>query len=97
MKATAVTLEVMVTLAEAALLLSVVESAVRDTALPAGTPFGAVKVVEAPPAVCAGENEPQLGALLHIGTQSTPALAASSLTVAATVAFPPTETDDAGA
>src|SRR5580692_7526088 len=88
----------MVTLAEAALLLSVVDSAVRDTVLPAGTPFGAVKVVGAPLAVCAGENEPQgaRAALLQIGTQSTPALATSSLTVAATIVVMPKDRGEGG-
>ena len=43
-------------------------------------------MVVAPLAVCFGEKLPQLGALPHVTTQSTPALAGSLVTVAATIA-----------
>jgi hypothetical protein len=79
-----VTVDVMVTVAAKALLRSVVESAVIDMVLCAGTANGAVYVVVPPLAVCAGEKEPQLGALAQVATQSTPAFATSLLTIAET-------------
>lgn len=51
--------------------------------------MGAVNVVVAPLAVCAGENEPQAGALPQVAIQSTPAFATSLFTVADTVTLPP--------
>lgn len=66
------------------------------TVLPAGTSGGAVKVVLFPLAVCAGEKEPQLGALPQIATQSTPAFATSLRTVAETMALAPTLRDEGG-
>src|ERR1700730_12240757 len=56
----------------------------------AGTAVGAVKIVVPPLVVCAGEKEPQRGALPHVTTQSTPALAGSLLTVADTGTALPT-------
>jgi hypothetical protein len=94
---TPVTVEMMVTLAEKALLRSVVERAVTATVFFAGTERGAVKTVVAPLAVCDGEKDPQLGALLHIATQSTPALATSLDTVAETCALLPTSKEEGGA
>jgi hypothetical protein len=63
----------------------------------AGTAKGAVKIVLAPLAVCGGENDPQLGALPQLATQSTPALAISLLTVAESCAVPPTVKEAGGA
>src|SRR5215831_18788446 len=56
-----------------------------------------MKVVGAPLAVCAGENEPQVGALAHSANQSTPAFAGSPLTVAETWAVPTTFKEAGGA
>ena len=83
-----VTVDVIITVDAKALLRSVVERAVTATVLPDGTPMGAVNVVVAPLAVCEGENEPHLGALPHIATQSTPAFATSLFTRAETDAVP---------
>ena len=91
MNVTPVTVEKTVTFAENVLLWSVDDMAVTDTVCPEGTPAGAVKVEFAPLAVCAGEKDPQLGALPQIATQSTPALATSLLTVAETIAIPLTD------
>lgn len=55
-----------------------------------------MKVVLFPLAVCAGEKEPQLGALPQIATQSTPAFATSLRTVADTGTLPPTLRDEGG-
>jgi hypothetical protein len=66
----------------------VLERAVSDTVLCAGTAWGAVYVVIPPLAVCAGEKEPQLGGLPQIATQSTPALAMSFVTEAERVVVP---------
>ena len=79
-----VTVDVIVTVAANALLWSVVERAVTATVLPDGTPLVGVNVAADPLAVCAGEKDPQLGALAHIATQSTPAFATSLLTAAET-------------
>jgi hypothetical protein len=70
---------------------------VTVTVLCAGTPRGAVKVVAAPLGVWEGEKEPHWGALPHIATQSTPALAVSLLTVAETGAELPTVSEEGGA
>ena len=94
---TPLTVEVMVTLEAALLLRSVADVAVTDTVLPEGTPIGAVNIVEAPLAVCGGVNVPQMGALPHIATQSTPAFATSLLTVAETLLVLPTAIDEGGA
>jgi hypothetical protein len=94
---TPLTVEVMVTLEAALLLRSVADIAVTDTVLPDGTPMGAVNVVEAPLAVCEGVNVPQTGALPHIATQSTPALATSLFTEAETLLVLPTAIDEGGA
>ena len=67
-----------------------------DTVLCAGTAKGAVYVVVPPLAVCEGEKEPQLGGLLQIATQSTPALAMSLFTEAETVVVPPTNKEAGG-
>jgi hypothetical protein len=67
-----------------------VDKAVTVTVLPLGRISGAVKMVVAPLAVWGGEKDPQLGALPHIATQSTPAFATSFETVADTMAVPPT-------
>jgi hypothetical protein len=56
-----------------------------------------MKVVAAPLAVCAGENEPQVGALAHCANQSTPAFAGSPLTVAETCAVLTTFNEVGGA
>ena len=69
---TPVMVEVMVTVAEKLLLRSVVERALMLTVLREGTARGATNTVVPPLAVCAGENEPQLGALAQVTTQSTP-------------------------
>jgi hypothetical protein len=82
-----VTVETIVTANAEDLLWSVVERAVTATVFCAGTPAGAVKVVTAPLAVCAGEKDPQPDVLLpQRAIQSTPALAGSFATVAATCA-----------
>jgi len=94
---TPLTVEVMVTLEAALLLRSVADIAVTDTVLPDGTPIGALNVVEAPLAVCGGVNVPQMGALPHIATQSTPAFARSLLTEAETLLVLPTAIDEGGA
>jgi hypothetical protein len=60
----------------------VVDVAVMVTVPPVGIALGAVNVVEAPLAVCAGENEPQAPTLPQLTVQSTPAFAGSLLTVA---------------
>jgi hypothetical protein len=73
---------VTVTVSVALLLVSVEDVAVMVTVLLAGTEAGAVKVVVAPLAVCVGEKEPQAPALPQVTVQSTPAFAASLLTVA---------------
>lgn len=73
-----------------------VDNAVTATVLPAGTSMGAVNVVGTPLAVWEGEKEPQLGALLHIAAQSTPAFARSLLTVADTDAVSPTDNEEGG-
>ena len=62
-----------------------------------GTARGAVNRVVAPLAVCTGEKDPQLGALPQLATQSTPALAASLLTVAESWALLPTTIEVGGA
>ena len=61
---------------------SAVEVAVMVTVLPEGGALGAVYVVGAPLAVCAGEKVPQAPGLPHETVQSTPALEKSLLTVA---------------
>src|SRR5215471_16115439 len=61
---------------------SAVEVAVMVTVLPEGGALGAVYVVGAPLAVCAGENVPQAPGLPQETVQSTPALEKSLLTVA---------------
>jgi len=76
------TLAVMVTVSAAVLVGSVVEAAVIVTVLPDGTETGAVNVVVAPLAVCAGEKFPHAPGLPQVTVQSTPASAASLLTVA---------------
>jgi hypothetical protein len=73
---------VTVTVSEALLVVSVVEVAVMVTVLLAGTAVGAVKVAVTPLAVCVGVKEPQAPALAQVTVQSTPAFAASLLTVA---------------
>lgn len=83
------TVDVMVTVAENVLLRSVVDIAVTETVFPLGTERGAVNVLLPPLAVCAGEKDPQVGALPQRAAQFTPALAISLLTVADTVAVPP--------
>jgi hypothetical protein len=93
---TPLTVEVMVTLEAALLLRSVADVAVTDTVFPDGTPIGAVNVVGAPLAVWGGVNVPQMGALPHIATQSTPAFATSLLTVAETLLVLPTVIDEGG-
>jgi hypothetical protein len=82
--------EVIVTDEEPDLLRLVEDKAVTFTEFPEGTSKGAVNVELAPLAVCVGLNVPQFGALPHIATQSTPAFAGSLLTLAETVAVPPT-------
>ena len=67
---------------------SVVEVAVMVTAPPAGTELGAVNTVGAPLAVCVAEKLPQDAAPPHVTVQSTPALAASLVTVATKGALP---------
>ena len=62
---------------------SAVDVAVIVTRPPTGTALGALKVVEAPLAVCVGDKEPQAPGLPHVTAQSTPAFAESLLTVAA--------------
>lgn len=94
---TAVTVEMMVTLLEKALLWSVAERAVTATVVFAGTASGAVKTVEPPLAVWDGEKDPQLGALPQIATQSTPASARSLTTIAETGALLPTSIEEGGA
>jgi len=74
----------------AALLWSVLDSAVIAMVVWAGTAVGAVKVVAAPLAVCAGKKLPQFGWLPQVAIQSTPALAGSFVTVADTCAWVPT-------
>ncbi len=64
----------------------VVEAAVTVTLPPVGGVAGAVNVVDAPLAVCAGLNDPQLPAGAQL--QSTPALAVSFVTVAEMLAVP---------
>jgi len=81
-----VTVERTVTENAETLLWSVVERAVTAMVFCAGTAGGAVKVVAAPLAVCAGEKFPQFAALPHVAIQSTPALAGSFATVAETCA-----------
>lgn len=81
-----VTVERIVTENAAALLWSVAERAVTAMVLCAGTAGGAQKVVLAPLSVCAGVKCPQSVALPQVAIQSTPALAASLLTVADTCA-----------
>jgi len=82
-----VTLETTVTENAAALLWSVVESAVTAMVLWGGTPAGARNVVAAPLAVWAGLKLPHFAVTLpQVATQSTPALAGSLLTVAETCA-----------
>jgi hypothetical protein len=75
----------------------VVESAVTTVVACFGILVGAVKVVVPPLAVCAGEKEPQSGALPHVATQSTPAPAGSLLTVAETGTAPPVTIERGGA
>jgi hypothetical protein len=66
----------------------VVDSAVTSVVPCVGTSGGAVKIVVAPLAVCAGENVPQelvkVEGRAQVATQSTPAFAGSLLTVAET-------------
>ncbi len=76
------TLAVMVTVSSAVLVGSVVEAAVIVTVLPAGTEAGAVNVVAAPLAVCAGEKVPHAPGPPQLTVQSTPASAVSLATVA---------------
>ena len=73
------------------------ESAVTATVLFKGTPEGAVNIVVPPLVVCAGEKDPQMGALPQVAIQSTPAIAMSSLTVAETGAEAPTTMEAGGA
>src|SRR5271169_2252377 len=61
---------------------SVADVAVILTVLPVGAALGAVKVVAAPLAVCAGTIVPQAPGLPQFTVQSTPAFAGSLLTVA---------------
>jgi hypothetical protein len=86
-------LAVMVTVSEALCVASVVEVAVMVTAPPAGSAPGAVNVVAAPLAVCAEENEPHIPGLPQVTVQSTPAFAASLLTVATRGALPASTMD----
>lgn len=81
--------EVIVTVAVALLLLSVVEKAVMLTVLPVGTADGGVYIVVAPLAVCVVEKDPQAPALPQLTAQSTPAFAESFVTVAASAAVAP--------
>jgi hypothetical protein len=94
---TPVTVEMMVTEAEKLLLRSVEDRAFTVTVLCAGTASGAMKTVEPPLDVCAGEKEPQFGALAQVATQSTPSPAMSLATVAETEAVPPTVIEVGGA
>jgi hypothetical protein len=65
-----------------------VEVAMMFTTLPSGMSEGAVKVVEAPLAVCVELNEPQ-ELEPQVAAQSTPSCRESLVTVAATEAVPP--------
>jgi hypothetical protein len=63
---------------------SVLDFAVIVTVIPVGTAAGAVNIVWPPSTVCADEKAPQAPdtTLPHVTDQSTPAFAASLLTVA---------------
>ena len=74
-----------VTVAEAVLVGSAVELAVIFSVFGEGTEAGAVKLVVAPLAVCAGLNEPQLDAP-QLTVQSRPLFCGSLATVAPNVA-----------
>jgi hypothetical protein len=94
---TRLTVDVMVTGVAKDLPWSVEESAVTDTLFPEGTSRGAVNMLDSPLAVCGGAKVPQFGALGQTETQSTPALATSLVTIADTVAAPPTGSVAGGA
>ena len=85
-----VTVERTVTENAEALLWSVVERAVTAMVACGGTARGAVNMVAAPLAVCAGEKLPQFAALPQVAIQSTPAFAGSFVTVADTCTELPT-------
>jgi hypothetical protein len=76
-------------------VLSAVDVAVMVTTPPEGTAEGAVYVVAAPLAVCAGLNDPQVLAGTHV--QSTPAFDESLVTAAMTWAVVLTSSDAGGA
>src|SRR6266849_2060937 len=77
-------------------VVSAVAVALMVTVPPGGTVAGAVKVVFAPLAVCAGLNAPQL-ALPQVTVQSTPAFVESFETVALICAVELTASDAGGA